>query len=72
VFDGFVRERIETAGAEINVVHAGSGPPVLLLHGGGQSLALWHSIGPALAERHTVVAADLRGYREQLQAARRR
>ena len=40
----------------------GSGPPVLLLHGYPQSLALWSSVAPILAERFTVVCADLRGY----------
>ena len=40
----------------------GSGPPVLLLHGYPQTHAMWHRVAPALAEHHTVVAADLRGY----------
>jgi haloacetate dehalogenase len=41
---------------------AGSGPPVLLLHGYPQNLAMWARVAPALAERYTVVCADLRGY----------
>jgi haloacetate dehalogenase len=40
----------------------GSGPPLLLLHGHPQTHAMWHAVAPALAERHTVVCADLRGY----------
>ncbi|MEQ3727011.1 MAG: alpha/beta hydrolase [Tateyamaria sp.] len=40
----------------------GDGPPVLLLHGFPQTRAMWHAIAPALAERFTVVSADLRGY----------
>jgi haloacetate dehalogenase len=40
----------------------GSGPPLLLLHGFPQNRAMWARIAPALARRHTVVAADLRGY----------
>lgn len=40
----------------------GSGPPLLLLHGHPQTHATWHKIAPALAERYTVIAADLRGY----------
>lgn len=40
----------------------GSGPPLLLLHGHPQTHVTWHKIAPALAERHTVIAADLRGY----------
>ena len=46
-------------------VHAevgGDGPPVLLLHGFPQTHVMWHRVAPALAEAHTVVAADLRGY----------
>lgn len=41
---------------------AGAGPPVLLLHGFPQTRALWSQVAPALAERFTVVTADLRGY----------
>ncbi|MEO9575848.1 MAG: alpha/beta hydrolase [Tateyamaria sp.] len=40
----------------------GDGPPVLLLHGFPQTRAMWHAVAPALAERFTVVSADLRGY----------
>ena len=40
----------------------GSGPPVLLLHGYPQTHVMWHKVAPVLAERFTVVAADLRGY----------
>jgi haloacetate dehalogenase len=43
-------------------VHGGAGPPVLLLHGAPQSHVMWHKVAPGLAERHTVVASDLRGY----------
>ncbi|MBP7669899.1 MAG: alpha/beta hydrolase [Ferrovibrio sp.] len=40
----------------------GSGPPLLLLHGHPQTHVTWHKIAPTLAERFTVIAADLRGY----------
>ena len=33
MFEGFERFEVETSDAEINVVHGGQGPPVLLLHG---------------------------------------
>ena len=40
-----------------------AGPaPVLLLHGFPQTHLMWREIAPALAERFTVVCADLRGY----------
>jgi haloacetate dehalogenase len=62
VFEGFERLKVETRGAVINAVRCGDGPPLLLLHGYPQTLAMWHLIAPRLAEHFTVVAADLRGY----------
>jgi haloacetate dehalogenase len=62
VFEGFERVRVDTGEATISAVHGGTGPPVLLLHGFPQTSAMWHQVAPALAQRHTVVAADLRGY----------
>jgi len=62
VFEGFEKRRVATTGAEINLRLGGQGPPLLLLHGYPQTHVMWHKIAPALAERFTVVAADLRGY----------
>src|SRR6266850_358841 len=62
MFTGFEKLEIETSGAVINAVRAGKGPPLLLLHGYPQTLAMWHQVAPRLAEHFTVVAADLRGY----------
>jgi haloacetate dehalogenase len=59
---GFETRRIPTAGATIHVRTAGSGPPLLLLHGFPQTNVIWHKIAPQLAQRFTVVAPDLRGY----------
>ncbi len=61
-FKGFSQRRIKTSGATINTVTAGSGEPVLLLHGYPQTMVCWHEIAPALAKDYTVVCADLRGY----------
>jgi haloacetate dehalogenase len=41
---------------------AGGGRPVLLLHGFPQTHVMWHAVAPSLAERFTVVVADLPGY----------
>jgi len=44
------------------VAVAGSGPPLLLIHGNPLTHVSWHRIAPRLAEYFTVVATDLRGY----------
>jgi haloacetate dehalogenase len=46
------------------VRHGGSGPAVLLLHGHPRTHTTWHRVAPLLAESHTVVCPDSRGYGE--------
>ena len=63
ILDGFATTDVETpAGARVRVRTAGSGPPVVLLHGYPQTSAMWHLVAPGLARDHAVVLADLRGY----------
>jgi haloacetate dehalogenase len=62
MFEGFKPAKIQTSGANINLVSGGQGPGLLLLHGYPQTHVEWHKIAPALAKNFTVVAADLRGY----------
>lgn len=62
MFADFERFVMDGAGAKINGVIGGSGPPVLLLHGYPQTHLIWRNVAPALAQSHTVVATDLRGY----------
>ena len=50
----------ETCGC--SAVIGGAGPPLLLLHGHPQTHVIWHRVASILANHHTVVAADLRGY----------
>src|ERR1700687_32149 len=61
-FPGFDAFRIETEDATINGVMGGRGAPLLMLHGYPQTHSEWRRIAPALAQRFTVVATDLRGY----------
>jgi haloacetate dehalogenase len=60
MLDGFATTEIDTGEATILVRHAGSGPPLLLLHGYPQTHLMWHRVAPRLAEEFTVVAPDLR------------
>ncbi len=62
LFAGFEPRRISVDGVEINCRIGGQGPALLLLHGHPQTLVMWHKVAPRLAERFTLVAADLRGY----------
>lgn len=45
----------------LHYVTAGEGPAVVLLHGWPQTWYCWREVIPKLAERHFVVAPDLRG-----------
>jgi haloacetate dehalogenase len=62
LFEGFASRTVAAEGADIHLRLGGDGPPLLLLHGYPQTSAMWHRVAPGLAERFTVVAADLRGY----------
>ncbi|MBV8615537.1 MAG: alpha/beta fold hydrolase, partial [Acetobacteraceae bacterium] len=45
----------------LHYVTAGTGFPVVLLHGWPQSWYEWRHVIPRLAETHRVIAPDLRG-----------
>ncbi|MBA3620407.1 MAG: alpha/beta hydrolase [Acidothermales bacterium] len=62
MFAGFDLRFVDTGDVRLRLRVGGSGPPVLLLHGHPQTHVMWHLVAPLLAERCTVVAADLRGY----------
>ena len=54
--------RCRVGDAHLLVATAGAGSPLLLLHGFPQTHYCWRTTIPALAETHTVIAPDLRGY----------
>jgi haloacetate dehalogenase len=61
--EGFELSDIElTNGITLRVAAGGSGPPLLLLRGHPHTHVTWRKVAPALAQRFTIVAPDLRGY----------
>ena len=59
---GFAAHWIDTEAGKIFARSAGSGEPLLLLHGFGETHLAWRKIAPRLAQRFRVVLMDLRGY----------
>ena len=57
---GFVTAR----GVRHHVAEAGSGPPLVLLHGWPEFWAAWEPIFARLAGRYRLIAPDFRGFGE--------
>ncbi|MFG1803365.1 alpha/beta hydrolase [Micromonospora carbonacea] len=49
-------------GVELHTAVAGSGSPIVLLHGFPQTHLMWRHVAADLAAEHTVICPDLRGY----------
>ena len=62
MLESFKPLTVERQGLQLHTRAAGEGPPLLLLHGHPQSMAMWHRVAPALAQTRRVVLMDLRGY----------
>jgi pimeloyl-ACP methyl ester carboxylesterase len=54
--------RVCVDGVKLQYLEAGSGPPLLLLHGHEQSATSWRWVLPALARTHRVLALSLPGH----------
>ncbi|MEU4711568.1 alpha/beta hydrolase [Nocardia salmonicida] len=60
---GFDYHRVPVADeVALNVAVAGSGAPIVLLHGFPQTHLMWRHVAADLATDHTVIVPDLRGY----------
>ena len=59
--DGVTHRFVELPGLRMHVAEAGSGPPVLLLHGFPQHWWEWRKVIPGLAPDHRLICPDLRG-----------
>jgi pimeloyl-ACP methyl ester carboxylesterase len=59
---GVTHREVSVRGVHLHVAQAGSGPPLLLLHGWPQHWWSWRHLIAPLAEHYTVIAPDLRGW----------
>lgn len=58
-----VNHRRETVnGVRLHYVTAGSGEPLLLLHGAPKTSFYWYKLIPLLTDRYTIIAPDIRGF----------
>jgi pimeloyl-ACP methyl ester carboxylesterase len=61
--DGVSHRWVTARGVRFHLAEAGAGPDaVVLLHGFPQHWYQWRALLPALADRHRVIAVDLRGF----------
>ncbi|HEX6781785.1 MAG TPA: alpha/beta hydrolase [Solirubrobacterales bacterium] len=61
--EGVSHHTVEARGIQFHYAEAGSGEDVVLcLHGWPQHWYEWRNLMPALADRHRVIALDLRGF----------
>ena len=61
-FSSFDLLIIKTKRGIIRYRVAGSGPPLLLLHGNPQTHLMWHKVAPKLINKFTVICPDIPGY----------
>lgn len=59
--DLITHDTVEINGFLMHYISAGSGPPLVLVHGWPQSCYEWRRVIPALSKHFTVIAPDLRG-----------
>src|SRR5262245_48131303 len=59
---GLTPREVTIDGLRVRYVRAGSGPPLLLVHGILSSIYTWRDLLPLLAREHDVVALDLPGF----------
>jgi pimeloyl-ACP methyl ester carboxylesterase len=62
--------QIELHGRRVIYRVAGSGPPVVLIHGMLNSSSHWREVALNLAREHTVIAPDLIGHGDSAAASR--
>src|SRR5258708_31778369 len=59
---GVVHGYVEAGRLRVHIAEAGSGPPVVLLHGWPQHWYAWRKLIPLLAGSYRLICPDLRGF----------
>src|ERR1700753_2011992 len=62
LFPGYESQWINTKSGRGFARVGGSGAPLLLLHGFSSTHVMWHQVAPQLADKFTLIIADLPGY----------
>ena len=55
---------IKTSKGFVRYRKAGTGPPLLMLHGNPQTHVMWHKVAPALTNNFSIICPDIPGYGE--------
>jgi pimeloyl-ACP methyl ester carboxylesterase len=58
----FEQQYVQVNGTRLNVLTAGKGEAVVLLHGYPQTSHIWRHVAPELAKKYSVIVPDLRGF----------
>ncbi len=64
---GLTKHRMDVDGDTWSYIQGGSGKPLILLHGFGQSKDLWGEIPRSLVQSHRVIIPDIPGFGESSQ-----
>lgn len=59
---GVKHSTVQANGINIHVARAGSGAPLVLLHGWPEFWYVWHKVVPLLSDRYNLIMPDLRGF----------
>lgn len=59
---GVSHRQVDIGQISMHVAEAGSGPPLLLVHGWPQNWSCWRRVVPLLADRYRLIMPDLRGH----------
>ncbi|MBU2360130.1 MAG: alpha/beta hydrolase [Alphaproteobacteria bacterium] len=62
MIDGFTNTRVDTGEVTLSVHRAGTGTPLILLHGYPQNHHCWAMVAPHFAQHFDTIVPDLRGY----------